>query len=138
MTLAEIKKVLDRGCRVFYFGGYGDFDALCYQIVTSLKEKNKALAIKRIYCVSPEKYLRKNVRYFKHENYDEVVFLTPSFNGWYKSIYTRNCAMIDNSSYIIFYAEKRENSGAYKAFQYATKTKKTDKYIINLGLHETQ
>ena len=38
--------------------------------------------------------------------------------------------MIDKSKLIIFYAENKEKSGAYKAFKYA-KTKK-DKQIINL------
>ncbi len=38
--------------------------------------------------------------------------------------------MIDQSNFIIFYAESREDSGAYKAYKYA-KSKK-DKQIINL------
>ena len=38
--------------------------------------------------------------------------------------------MIDKSDFIIFYAEKRENSGAYKAYKYAKKKK--DKMIVNL------
>ena len=70
------------------------------------------------------------MRYFHREDYDEITYLAPSFEGWYKSIYFRNCAMIDESAYVIFYAEKRENSGAYKAYQYAKKKK--DKHIVNL------
>ena len=121
---------MELGCRVFYFGGYGDFDALCYQIVSKVKEENPQLDIKRVYCVSQERYLRKNTRYFRRDNYDDVIYLIPSFEGWYKSIYFRNCAMIDASNMIIFYAEERENSGAYKAFKYANKKK--DKQIVNL------
>ena len=116
------------GCLTFYFGGYGDFDDLCYKIVTKIKEVQST--IQRIYCVSQERYLHKDVRYFKRENYDDVIYLIPSFDGWYKSIYFRNCAMIDNSDYVIFYAEEREDSGAYKAYKYAKKKK--DKIIINL------
>ena len=56
--------------------------------------------------------------------------LMPSFEGWYKSIYFRNCAMIDESDVVIFYAEERENSGAYKAYKYA-KGKK-EKHVVNL------
>ena len=37
--------------------------------------------------------------------------------------------MIDKSDVVIFYAEERENSGAYKAFNYAKQKKKE---IINL------
>ena len=126
----EILKAIDIGCRVFYFGGYGDFDDLCYSIVTKIKQERPELNIKRIYCVAQERYLYKKVRYFKCEDYDEITYLAPSFEGWYKSIYFRNCAMIDESDLVIFFAEAKEDSGAYKAFKYAKKKK--EKYIINL------
>ena len=126
---AAITEAVRGGCSVFYFGGYGDFDALCYRIVTKLKEEG-AKEIKRVYCVSQERYLRKPVRYFRREDYDEVIYLAPAFEGWYKSIYFRNCAMIDQSDFVIFYAEERENSGAYKAYRYAKKKK--GKHIFNL------
>ncbi len=127
---AEILRAIAFGCRIFYFGGYGDFDELCYDAVTKIKEEKPELKIERIYCVSQERYLTKNVRYFNRDNYDEVIYLVPSFEGWYKSIYFRNCAMIDNSDYVIFFAEQREDSGAYKAYKYAKKKKNT--YIVNL------
>ncbi len=129
-TVAEIKKSVDFGCRTFYFGGYGDFDDLCYEIVSQIREEQPDLEIKRIYCVAQEKYLWKKVRYFNAEDYDELIYLQPSFEGWYKSIYFRNCAMIDKSDYVIFYAEDKENSGAFKAYKYAKKKK--DKEIVNL------
>lgn len=129
-TSAEIMKAVELGCRTFYFGGYGDFDELCYQIVTKIKDENSKLGIKRIYCVSQERYLRKNVRYFNRDNYDDIIYLEPSFEGWYKSIYFRNCAMIDQSFLVIFYAENKADSGAYKAYKYATKQK--DKKVVNL------
>ena len=129
-TAHEILKAVDFGCRIFYFGGFGDFDHLCYQIVTNIMSKQPALGLKRVYCVTQERYLYKPSRYFSPADYDEVIYLMPSFDGWYKSIYFRNCAMIDQSDYVIFYAEARPNSGAYKAYQYAISKK--DKHIINL------
>ena len=129
-TTAEIMRAAELGCRVFYFGGYGAFDALCYEIVTKTRDENPELKIRRIYCVSQERYLRKSVRYFNREDYEEIIYLMPSFEGWYKSIYFRNCAMIDQSDFIIFYAENKEDSGAYKAYKYAKR--KRDKQIINL------
>ena len=122
-------RAVDGGCRDFYFGGYGNFDKLCLEIVTKIKEERPELEIRRIYCVPQERYLRKRVRYFKREDYDEITYLTPSFEGWYKSIYFRNCAMIDRSDLVIFYAEIRENSGAYKAYKYA---KRKNKEMVNL------
>ncbi len=129
-TALEIMRAIEDGCTEFYFGGYGEFDELCYNIVTKIKEENPEFKIKRTYCVSRERYLYKNVRYFKREDYDKVIYLPPAFEGWYKSIYFRNCAMIDKSAVIIFWAEARENSGAYKAYKYAKRTK--GKSIINL------
>ncbi len=128
-TENEIRKLIDSGYRVFYFGGYGDFDALCYEIVNRIKEEPER-DIQRVYCVAQEQYLRKKSRYFRKEDYDEIIYLIPSFNGWYKSIYYRNCAMIDESETVLFYAEARKDSGAYKAYRYA-KTKQ-NKTIINL------
>ena len=130
MTATEIIKAVRLGYNTFYFGGYGAFDNLCHEIVTKIKDENPDFEIRRIYCVSQERYLRKNVRYFKRENYDEIIYLTPSFSGWYKSIYFRNCAIIDQSDLVIFYAENKEGSGAYKAYKYAKKQK--NKQIINL------
>ena len=121
-TTAEIEKSVDFGCRIFYFGGFSDFDALCYQIVTKLKEQTPE--IKRVFCVPLEKYIRKNAPYFKREDYDEIIYLQPTLEGWYKSIYFRNCAMIDNSDLIIFCVEERKNSGAYKTYEYAQKKRK--------------
>lgn len=129
-TATEILRSVDLGCRIFYFGGFGDFDHLCYQIVTKLKAEQPSLHIKRVYCVTQERYLHKPSRAFRYQDYDEVIYLMPSFDYWYKSIYYRNCAMIDQSDYVIFFAQARQNSGAYKAYQYA-KTKK-DKQIVNL------
>ena len=129
-TTAEIEKAVDFGCRVFYFGGYGAFDELCYRIVTEMASKNPSLGIKRIYCVSQERYLTKKCRYFNREDYDEIIYLTPSFTGWYKSIYFRNCAMIDESDCVIIYAMKRQDSGAYKTYEYARKQK--EKCVVNL------
>ncbi len=129
-TAAEIMKAVDLGCRVFYFGGYGDFDALCYRIVTKIKEERPETEIKRVYCVPQERYLRQRTRYFNREDYDEAVYLMPSFEGWYKSIYFRNCAMVDESDVVILFAEERENSGAYKIYRYAKR--KNDKRIVNL------
>ena len=130
ITVAEIMKSVNFGCRVFYFGGFGKFDSLCYEIVTKLQKEQPFLNLKRIYCVTQERYLRKNSPHFQRNHYDEVIYLIPAFEGWYKSIYYRNCAMIDHSDYIIFYAENRENSGAYKTYRYAKKVK--GKTIVNL------
>ena len=126
----EIASYIERGCKIFYFGGYGEFDRLCYETLTEIKEALSLDGIKRVYCVSQERYLRKRTRYFDPDDYDELAYLAPAFEGWYKSIYYRNLAMRDASDAVLFFCEERAISGAYKAYKYAIKKK--DKLITNL------
>ena len=126
----EIRRAINLGCLTFYFGGFGEFDELCHKTVSKIKSENNSLEIKRIYCVPQERYLRKGSRYYNRDDYEEIIYLEPAFEGWYKSIYFRNCAMIDKSEVVIFYAEERIDSGAYKAYKYAKQKK--EKLIINL------
>jgi len=126
---AEILKTIDLGCRTFYFGGFGEFDALAHKTVTQIKNLRPEIPIKRLFCVQSEYYLRKKHKYINLDEYEDVIYVEPSFMGWYKRIYFRNCAMIDKSDYVIFYAENRNDSGAYKAQKYAKKNKKN---YINL------
>ena len=115
---------------IFLFGSKSNFDSLCYKILSGIIKEKPQLNIKRVYCVSQECYLRKKSPYFNREDYDEVVYLQPRIEYWYKSIYFRNLAMIDSGDYVIFYAEERKNSGAYKTLLYA----KTQKNIILVNL----
>lgn len=114
---------------IFYFNGFGEFDDLCHEVITELNEKYPF--IKRIYCLSDPRHLRlfKRPNWLKDEDYEEFVYLDLDFDYWYTRLYYRNCEMINQSDYVIFYVHNTENSGAYKALQYAEKKKKT---IISL------
>lgn len=122
-----VEDLIKNDFTVFQFGGFGEFDELCYSLVSALKERYPT--IKRVYCLCEEKYLQEKKRQnvFREEDYEEFVYYVPSFDYWYTRIYYRNCEMIENSDYIIFYAENRADSGAYKALKYAKKARK--KYI---------
>lgn len=56
-TEVEIKKALDMGVDTFLFGACGEFDELCFDIATALK--NKGAFLKRVLCVPQYKNLRK-------------------------------------------------------------------------------
>ena len=122
-TLVE-KLILEKGYNVFLFGGFGEFDELSYQVVSTYQKQYSA--IKRVFCLSEEKHLllRKRPAYLRGKDYEEFIYLPPSFDYWYTRIYYRNCQMIEKSDCIVFYAEERKDSGAYKALEYAQKRKK--------------
>ncbi len=126
-----LEDLIKKGFTVFLFGGLGEFDELCHKTITYIKQKNPQ--IKRVYCLIDEKHLveRKRVKYIKREDYEEFVYFSLSYDYWYTRIYYRNCEMIKKSDFIIFYAEERDDSGAYKAFKYAIKCKKQYVNIFN-------
>lgn len=115
----------------FYFGGFGEFDDLCYKIVSEIKQIYPT--IKRIFCCVNKNWLDpyKRPNWLKNEEYEDIIYLNLNFDWWYKRIYFRNCEIINQSDYIIFYVKnKSSKSGAYKALQYAIIKKKQ---IFNLA-----
>ena len=128
----EVEALITKGSVTnFLFGGYGEFDSKSHFVVTKLKEKYPFL--KRIYCYSDEKTFRQLKRRGQvlENEYEETLFLPLEYNYWYTRVYYRNCKMIDISNVILFYVNKREGSGAYKALAYA---KKKGKIYKNLAL----
>lgn len=125
IDLIETKSVSN-----FYFGGFGNFDDMCWQIVSELKHKYNS--IKRIYCLSDPRHQRtsKRPKWLKDEDYEEFVYLDIEFDYWYSRLYYRNCEIINRSDYVVFYVTNTENSGAYKALRHAKRTKKD---FVNLG-----
>ncbi len=75
--------------------------------------------------------LRKPPRWFRFKEYEGYDCPVKQFDYWYTALYFRNIAMIDQSDPVLFYAEARANSGAYKAYKYAVKTHKN---IVNFAM----
>ena len=121
--------ITQENVKYFYFGGLGEFDDLCWQVVTELKKTNSE--IYRIFCVSDPRHQRlsKRPKWLKDENYEEIIYLDLNFDYWYNRIYYRNCEIINRSDFVVFYVNHTEQSGAYKALKYAIKKKKQ---IINI------
>lgn len=125
---ADVKKAVDdavaEGFRIFLFGGRSDFDDLVYDIVSDVKAQHTDIDIKRVFCFPLDRDLYRPPRWFQKKQYESLECPPKSFDYWYPSLYYRNCAMIDKSDLVLFYAEQRENSGAYKALEYAQKIHK--------------
>lgn len=121
--------ITQENVKYFYFGGFGEFDDLCHSIITELK--NEYPEIYRIFCLSDPQHQRLSKRpiWLKDEDYEEITYLDLNFDYWYTRIYYRNCEIIDRSDFVVFYVNHTEQSGAYKALQYAIKKKKQ---IINI------
>lgn len=117
--------ILEKDINIFYFGGFSDFDDLCYKVVTELKTKYPF--IKRVYVFEDYKFInrpQKRPQWFHAEDYEALEYFETVYTGFTKRIYFRNCEIIDRSDVVVFYVNHTENSGAYKAIQYATRKKK--------------
>ncbi|MBQ7373705.1 MAG: hypothetical protein IJW64_03990 [Clostridia bacterium] len=116
--------ILNEQFSVFLFGRYGEFDETCHRVVSKLKEKYPF--IERIYCYSDEKQFLREKRKGEilESAYERFLFLPLEYDYWYTRIYYRNCKMVDDSDFVVFYAEKRVQSGAYKILEYAIRKKK--------------
>lgn len=127
----EIIKLITIGFRSFYFGGFGTFDNLCWEIVTEMKATISEIT--RIFCLTDPRHTRENKRlkYLKDSDYEQFVYLDLEYDYWYKRIYYRNCEMINLSDFVIFYAINNKDSGAYKAYKYARRIKKAHINLAN-------
>ena len=103
------------------FGGFGEFDKLCWEIITELKQ-TQFPHIKRIYVCENSDYVNhphKRPQWLKNDDYEEIVYFELKFDYWYSRIYYRNIAIVEYSDFNIFYIRNDKNSGAYKAYRYA-------------------
>lgn len=110
--------IINENITHYCFGGLGEFDELCWQIVTDLK--NKYTHIKRIYFTQstrPPKWLKEN-------EYEQIINLDLDYDFWYTRIYFRNCEIVNRSNIVIFYVNHTEQSGAFKMLKYAIRKKK--------------
>ena len=124
--------ILNKNFTIFLFGGFGDFDDVCCDIVNELKIKYPFIS--RVFCLHDQRALDPSRRrrwypWIKEEKYDEIIYIPLKFDYYYTSIYFRNVEMINISSMVLFYVTEKERSGVYKAYKHALKKKKP---IINL------
>lgn len=142
------------GADTFLFGSKSEFDALCWAVVTELKEQYSH--IKRIVYLAPhetaftskkerERYEQLLSQIGKRNacfaDYEEAVTSQKSLKSRKNSYIMRNQEMIDNSDICVFYFNKdylppmqkhsnkylpdhRPESGTARAFAYATQKKK--------------
>ena len=140
--------IVSRNVDTFLFGSRSEFNDLCYEIVSKLKE-NRHANIKRIYVRGEYQYIDdryKEVYFLK--GFEESYLSKKCKVGSKASYLQRNYEMIDKSDFCVFYFDKnyipeqkelfnkgickgflKRTSGTKLAFDYAVKRKKK---IINI------
>lgn len=105
--LSEIieKLITDEKVDTFLFGSKSEFDRLCLQIVTELKEKYPH--IKRVYVRAEYPYISDHYKNYLLESYEDTYY-PEKLRGAGRAAYVeRNYEMINNSKYcIVYYDEK--------------------------------
>ena len=124
------RTLVEEGFGTFYFGGLSMFDDLCWQVVSELKKEYPQ--IRRVFCLTDRRHLRpsKRPKDLRDEDFEEFVYLELEFDFYKTRLYFRNVEMIKQSDFVVFYVNKTGRSGAYKAMQFAEKTKKK---FVNFG-----
>lgn len=118
-----VERLIKDNFGIFYFGGFGEFDDMCYKVVTELKKKYPH--IRRVFCLYDTRHKRIDRRpeWLRVEEYEEYIYLDIDYDYWYTRIYYRNIEIINRSDFVIFYAKDIATSGAYKALKYAISRK---------------
>ena len=142
--------IINKKIDTFLFGSKSEFNDLCLNVVTQLKEKYPH--IKRIYVRAEFPYIDESYRNYLLENYEDTYYPENMVNAGKASYVERNCEMIDKSDICVIYYHKnyappkRKNSkfdltdyqpksGTKIGYDYALKKKKE---IINLAEMENQ
>ena len=130
--------IVEQNIDTFLFGSRSQFDSLCYDLVTKIKEKYPH--IKRIYVRAEFPRIDENYRSYLLESYEDTYYPEGMEKAGKAAYVERNCEMIDRSSVCIIYYNtgyappRRKNSrhdltdhqpksGTKIAYDYAQKKK---------------
>lgn len=139
-----VYRLLDQGIYCFAFGDHSDFDQICWEEITKIKEienRIRRIHYRKDYPIIAE----KDMSVFYHD-YEDNRFAERAMGAGKASYIKRNQQMIEDSSICVFYFQKERRlpqrktnrkdaslfqpqSGTALAFDYAEKKGKT---IINL------
>jgi len=98
------KLIVDEKVDTFLFGSRSDFDDLCYDIITQLKEKYPH--IKRIYVRAEYPFIDESYRNYILESFEDTYYPERMENAGRASYVERNYEMIDKSKFAIVYYDE--------------------------------
>ena len=131
--------IVNENVKVFLFGSRSQFDDLCYDIVSNLKEKYSD--IQRVYIRSQYEFVDESYEKYLLGFYEETTFPERCKGAGKISHVVRNQAMIDDSDFCLFYYDEnylppkrkwsrrdlfayQPKSGTALAYKYANQKKK--------------
>ncbi len=117
----------------FLFGSKSEFNSLCLETVTKIKEKYPH--IKRVYVRAEYPYINDNYKNYLLESYEDTYYSENLLNSGRAAYVKRNYEMIDKSKCCVIYYSSDEapihrKSGSKIAYDYAVKM---GKKIINMS-----
>ena len=118
------KLIVDENVDTFLFGSKSEFDRLCLELVTKLKEKYPH--VKRIYVRAEFPIINESYTAYLLKYYDDTYY-PEKLHGAGRAVYVeRNYEMINNSKYCIVYYDEQcapstRRSGTKIALDYAVK-----------------
>lgn len=96
--------IVNENTDTFLFGSKSEFDSLCCEVVSALKEKYTH--IKRIYVRAEYPVISDDYEKYLLQSYEETYFPQKAINAG-KAVYVeRNCEMIDKSDFCVVYYDK--------------------------------
>ena len=125
--------IRNKGVSTFLFGSKGQFNSLCYDIITEIKVDYPN--IKRIYIRAEYPFISKDYLDYLREFYEDSIYFDKNGNSSKLNYIKRNEYMINHSEYCLFYFDNnytpktKTKSGTAIAYNYAMKNKKE---IINI------
>ena len=116
--------IMERKVDTFLFGSKSEFDHLCLELVTKLKEKYPH--VKRIYVRAEFPFINDDYKAYLLKSYDETYYPEKLHGSGRAAYVERNYEMINNSKYCIVYydeshAPTTRKSGTKIALDYALK-----------------
>ena len=132
LTMIIESLIVDKQVDTFLFGSKSQFNSLCHETVTEIKQKYPH--IKRVYVRAEYPYINEEYKNYLLESYEDTYYPEKIKNSG-KAVYIkRNFEMIDNSQFCIVYyndsnSPTTRKSGTKIALDYAIKQSKN---IINI------
>ena len=124
--------IVEKQVDTFLFGSKSDFDSLCVELVTEMKEKYPH--IKRVYVRAEYPHINEQYKKYLLQNYEDTYYPENILNAGRAVYVKRNYEMIDKSHYCVVYYDEQSlpstrKSGTKIALDYAVKKHKT---VINV------